>query len=210
MAAIQLALSRLALAMPTVSVPAPAGTGAPAPTPLVIGLDVSLSCTGVAGRGWAEAIRSGRLDGHERLAHQLREMQSYYRGADFVVIEGPAYSRAMQRGHDELAAIRWMVRHDLWRRSIPYAVVPPDNRTIYATGRARWTGETPAQVKGRVRDAAQQRYGVECTGPGRYDQADALILAEMGLAHLGHAGAVLPPTHTRALAGVAWPERNDA
>ncbi|MFB7671645.1 hypothetical protein ACFC26_09530 [Kitasatospora purpeofusca] len=205
-----MAAAQLALALPVVSVPAPVGAEAPGPAPLVIGLDVSLSCTGVAGRGWAEAIRSGRLDGHKRLAHQLGEMQSYYRHAELVVIEGPAFSRAMQRGHDELAAIRWMVRHDLWKRGIPYAVVPPDNRTIYATGRARWTGETPAQVKGRVRDAVVRRYGVECTGPGRYDQADASVLAEMGLAHLGHPGAVLPPTHTRALGGVAWPEGADA
>jgi hypothetical protein len=201
----QLTLSLVASA----SVPAPAGAAAPGPTPLVIGLDVSLSCTGVAGRGWAEAIRSGTRTGHERLAHQLGEMQGYYRHADLVVIEGAAFSRALQRGHDELAAIRWMVRHDLWKRGIPYAVVPPDNRTIYATGRARWTGETPAQVKGRVRDAVLQRYGVDCAGPGRYDQADASILAEMGLAYLGHPGTALPPTHTRALAGVDWPERSD-
>ncbi|MFF9643654.1 hypothetical protein [Kitasatospora aureofaciens] len=201
--------AQLALPLPA-SVPAPAGAVAAGPTPLVIGLDVSLSCTGVAGRGWAEAIRSGARLGHERLAFQLDAMRSYYRNAELVVIEGAAFSRALQRGHDELAAIRWMVRHDLWKRGIPYAVVPPDNRTIYATGRARWTGETPAQVKGRVRDAVLQRYGVDCTGPGRYDQADASVLAEMGLAHLGHPGAALPPTHTRALAGVDWPERSDA
>ncbi|ABD94181.1 unknown [Streptomyces phage mu1/6] len=202
--------AQLALPMPaTAPVPAPAGAAASGPTPLVIGLDVSLSCTGVAGRGWAEAIRSGARLGHERLAFQLDAMRSYYRNAELVVIEGAAFSRALQRGHDELAAIRWMARHDLWKRGIPYAVVPPDNRTIYATGRARWTGETPAQVKGRVRDAVLQRYGVNCTGPGRYDQADASILAEMGLAYLGHPGAVLPPTHTRALAGVDWPERSD-
>lgn len=203
--------AQLALPLPaSASVPAPAGAGAPGPVPLVIGLDVSLSCTGVAGRGWAEAIRSGARTGHERLAHQLGGMQLFYRHAELVVIEGPAFSRALQRGHDELAAIRWMVRHDLWKRGIPYAVVPPDNRTIFATGRARWAGEKPAQVKGRVRDAVALRYGVECTGPGRYDQADASILAEMGLAHLGHPGAALPPTHTRALAGVDWPERSDA
>jgi hypothetical protein len=82
----------------------------------------------------------------------------------------------------------------------------PHSRTIYATGKASWKGETSREVKGRVRDAVAIRYGVDCTGPRRYDEADAYILMAMGMAHLGHALAPVPDTHSRALAGVAWPD----
>jgi hypothetical protein len=198
--------------------PAPALTGAgptAAPRPLVIGLDVAIGTTGVAGHGWTEAIHAKSTSLHERIDHQMREIKSYIRAADYVVIEGAAFSKSHLAGMDQLSAMRWMVRQELWKRSIPYAVVPPDNRTIYATGRARWKDDegkklTPTQVKGLVRQAVADQYGIECEGRWRYDQADAYVLLAMGLAHLGHPLADLPTTHTRALAGVAWPERTDA
>jgi hypothetical protein len=185
----------------------PDTTAAP---PLVIGLDVAIGTTGVAGTGWAEAIHAPEKTLHERIDHQLREIKSYIRAADFVVIEGAAFSKANLAGMDQLSAMRWMVRQELWKRGIPYAVVPPDNRTIYATGRARWKDEagaklTPTQVKGKVRDAVAERYGVECEGRWRYDKADAYVLLAMGLHHLGHPLADVPATHSRALAGADWP-----
>ncbi len=179
--------------------------------PLVIGLDVAIGTTGVAGTGWTDAIHASGKTLHERIDHQLREIKSFIRRAEFVVIEGAAFSRAQLQGADQLSAMRWMVRQELWKRGIPYAVVPPDNRTIYATGRARWKNEagdklTPTQVKGMVRQAVADRYGVECEGRWRYDQADAYVLLAMGLHHLGRPLADLPATHSRALAGVAWPD----
>ncbi|MGW4648098.1 hypothetical protein [Kitasatospora sp. NPDC004289] len=208
-------MNQLAILPP---VPAPAGAG-PAPTasaPLVIALDLALGTTGVAGLGWTDYLTSGQRRAEERLDYVLHRAQSFYRLADFVVIEGPAFSRATQVGHDEMAALRWMVRTDLWKRRIPCAVVPPDNRTIFATGKARHRDAetrrslTPVQVKGLVRQAVADQYGIECDGRAKYDQADAYVLLAMGLHHLGHPQAALPDTHTRALAGVNWPERTDS
>ncbi|OKJ06886.1 hypothetical protein AMK19_23390 [Kitasatospora sp. CB01950] len=194
-------------------VPAPAGT-TPAPTaagprPLVIGLDVAIGTTGVAGVGWTEAIHANQPGLQARMVHQLTQIKEYVRRADFVVIEGAAFSRSHLQGADQLSAMRWMVRLELWKRGIPYAVCPPDNRTIFATGKARWKGLTPTQVKAKVREAVAEQYGIECEGRWRYDQADAYVLLAMGLAHLGHPLAELPATHTRALDGVAWPEGTD-
>lgn len=202
-------VTQLALTLPTapVTVPAPAGAG---PAPLVIGLDVAIGTTGVAGIGWTDAIHAKSTSLHERFDHQMREIKTFIRAAEYVVIEGAAFSKSHLAGMDQLSAMRWMVRQELWKRGIPYAVVPPDNRTIFATGKARWKTEdgrklTPVQVKGLVRQAVADQYGVECEGRWRYDQADAYVLLAMGLAHLGHPQAVLPATHTRALAGVDWP-----
>ncbi|GAA3717937.1 hypothetical protein [Streptomyces tremellae] len=193
---------------PAAPAPTPRAAG---PRPSVIGLDMALVTSGVAGPGWTDTIRTGTRRAEDRLLHLVETTATFYRRADLVVIEGPSYGSALQRGHDEMAALRWMIRCDACRRGIPVAVVPPDSRTIYATGRARWKDEvghklTAQQVKGLVRTAVQDTYGVPCEGPGRYDQADAYVLVAMGLDWLGYPLADLPPTHRRALDGVAWPE----
>ncbi|CAM5619345.1 hypothetical protein [Streptomyces aurantiogriseus] len=198
----------------TTTVPAvnvTAGTG-----PLVIGLDIALVTSGVAGPGWANHFRTTGLAGEDRLQHIVDTAAGYYRNADLVLIEGAAYSMAKQVGHDEMSAARWMIRCDLRRRRIPFAVVTPDSRTIYATGRARWKDEetgkklTPRQVKGKVRDEAARRYGIVFDGTARFDQADAYVLMAMGMDWLGYSLAEVPKTHSRALKGVAWPTQTVA
>ncbi|MEU6649473.1 hypothetical protein ABZ904_08500 [Streptomyces sp. NPDC046900] len=189
----------------------PAATVAAGPRPTVIGLDIALVLSGVAGTGWTDLIRTGDLRAEERLVYLVEQAASFYRRADFVAIEGPSYGSALQNGHDEMAAARWAIRCDLWRRGIPFAIVPPDSRTIYATGKARHkdpdTGRklTATQVKALVRDAVRDRYKVACEGRGRYDQADAYVLRAMGLHWLGYPLAEVPPSHARALEGVQWP-----
>jgi Holliday junction resolvasome RuvABC endonuclease subunit len=98
-----------------------------------------------------------------------------------------------------MAGLWWLIAHDLWRRNIPYAICPPAQRAMYATGR----GNAP---KGEVRDGVRRLFGIECEGPGRYDQADAAAMAHLGLHWLGYPTTILPATHARALNGVAWPD----
>ncbi|MEU0978503.1 hypothetical protein ABZ488_04735 [Streptomyces griseus] len=178
--------------------------------PLVIALDVAIGTTGVAGEGWTDHVHTTAATLHGRFQQQLDGIVSFIRHADKVVIEGAAFSKARLQGMDQLASMRWMVRHELWRRGIPYAIVPPDNRTIYATGKARWKDEatgtklTATQVKGMVRDAVRDRYGVDCTGRWRYDEADAYVLLAMAYDHLGMPLADVPATHSRAVAGCDW------
>ena len=183
--------------------------------PLVIGLDIALITSGVAGPGWADHFRTTGLAAEERLSHITDTAASFYRNADFVLIEGAAYSMAKQVGHDEMSAARWMIRCDLRRRRIPFAVVTPDSRTIYATGKARWKDDagkklTPKQVKGLVREEVSARYGVEFAGTARYDEADAYVLMAMGMEWLGYPLAEVPKTHSRALDGVHWPTQTVA
>lgn len=175
--------------------------------PLVIGLDLSLRSTGLAGADWTDAIRTTpALTGPARISYLRREIRDRVKLADLVVIEGPSHGSALQTGHHEMAGLWWAVTCDLHDADIPYAVVPPDCRTIYAVGKARWAGEKSPQVKGRVRDAVRDRYGIECDGPARYDRADAFILAAMGLDWLGYPLAPVPaPGCSRGMDKVAWP-----
>ncbi|UPT41801.1 MULTISPECIES: hypothetical protein [Streptomyces] len=167
--------------------------------PLVIGLDLSLTCTGVAGEGWADYIRPKTLRGHPRLNHLVDEVTSFIKKADLVVIEGPSFGGGVAHRHEDLAGLRVMVRHACWRRSIPYAIVPPSCRALYAAGK----GSAP---KGQVRDEIVRRYGIELDGVGRYDMADAYALLAMGLHHLGHQLAEVPEKNATGLTGCQWPD----
>ena len=184
------------------------------PAPVVVGLDLSLTSTGVArGVDSAVALRPGKRRGQERLGWLLDELRPHVRDADLAVVEGPSYGSGAQAGHHELGGLWYLVTHTLlWERKIPYAVVAPDARTVYACGNARPAKDAPKErratvAKGMVRTAVAQRYGLECEGAGRYDQADAVILAAMGLDWLGYAPTALPQLYARALENVAWPEQ---
>lgn len=192
----------------TVPAPAPAGAG---PWPTVYGLDLSLNSTGISNGTTADALRPKNLAGHDRIEWQRRQIADRIPAdTDLVVIEGPAYSKSYQPGVEEMSWLRGIIQHDLYRRRIPYGICPPNQRTIYATGVANPAKDHPANkralvAKGMVRDAVHTRYRIDCDGPGRYDQADAVIFAAMGLHWLGYPLALVPDSHHRALAQVAWP-----
>jgi len=191
--------------------PAAAGTR-PTTIPRVIGLDVAMGTTGIAGEGWTDHVHAKGQSQHSRFEQQLAGIADHIRHADFVVIEGPAFSKNNQ-GADALSAMRWMVRHDLWKRRIPYAVVNPDHRIIYAVGTAAPKDpETGKRLKGDplkavVRQAVTETYGITTEGTAKYDEADAYILLAMGLHWLGWPLAVVPDTHRRAIDAVRWPNR---
>ncbi|WP_326604290.1 hypothetical protein [Streptomyces sp. NBC_01800] len=189
---------------------APAGR-----SPLVIGVDPSLTCTGVAGDGWADALQSKKLRGHERLQWLRAGVRERTRMADLVVIEGAAYGHGKQAGHHELAGLWWHLTQDLWEQNIPYVVVAPSSRIVYAMGVSNPAQHYPREqrarvTKGMVRDAVAERYGLDCEGAGRYDKADAFILAAMGLDWAGRPLAPVPDTHRRALDAVPWPSAEGA
>ncbi|NUS79117.1 MAG: hypothetical protein HOV70_23355 [Streptomyces sp.] len=191
---------------------APAAAGPrPADWPVVYGLDLSLTSTGISDGHTATALIPGDREGHDRLEfHRAAIRARVPDETSLVVIEGVAMSVGYRPGVEEMTYLRGLIRHDLWRRRIPIAICPPQHRIIYACGVANPAKDHPANkrktiAKGMVRDAVVERYGVPCEGRGRYDQADATILAAMGLHWLGYPLAVLPDTHRRALNGVTWP-----
>lgn len=162
----------------------------------VLGLDLSLTSTGIASSaGWCDRIRPRGLRGLERLRHIVAEVRSHAGGYQLAVIEGPAYSRAGQAGHDELAALRWMTRDLLDRMDVPVAVAPPACLKLWATGRGNAT-------KLCVRDAMAAVYPAAAIASS--DEADALALASMGAAWWSRASLADP--QQRSLLGTAWPE----
>jgi Holliday junction resolvasome RuvABC endonuclease subunit len=174
--------------------------------PRVLGLDLSLTGTGICRLGEGvellSTVRPGKLTGHERLQHILAVIRAAQHGqlVDLVVIEGPSYgSQGGQRGHHERAGLWWLVTHSLYAHRRSYAVVVPKARAKYATGNGN-------DGKGPVTQAVRDRYG-HLAIVGDNNQADALVLAHMGVDYLGGslAGVDVPEINRTALRKAAWP-----
>jgi crossover junction endodeoxyribonuclease RuvC len=173
----------------------------------VIGIDLSLTCTGIAiitpdevttqrvvSRGKADATLEQRTMRLHNLALDISNTV-WDSKPELVLIEAPAFSRSNPGMHDR-SGLWWMIVQML--DSLVIVEVSPTCRCRYATGRGNAS-------KDDVLSAVVRRYaGVDVNGN---DEADALILAAMGARHLGHPIEVsLPQANLAALAGVHWPD----
>jgi Holliday junction resolvasome RuvABC endonuclease subunit len=180
--------------------PVPAAPAAGAgPRPLIIGADLSLRSTGLGSADWTDYIRpKTKTIGHPRLAFLMEGIGDFLKNADLVVLEGPSYGHAGQGGHEELAGLRVMVQHWLWRRGIPYAVVPPSTLKLFFAGHGQAS-------KAGMREAAERLYGRTFEGPAANDECDAFALAAAGYHHLGMPLVEIPERQSAALTSVQWP-----
>jgi crossover junction endodeoxyribonuclease RuvC len=185
----------------------------------VVGVDLSLTSTGIARltipadgppQTWTGTVgddgekdatlwqRWVRLDA---LAEGVIEEVISNPQPDLVLIEQPAYGAKFGHPHDRSGAW-WAVVDSLIRRGLAVAEVNATHVKMWATGR----GNAPKTV---VTQRIMERYGHlfdAPPGPGRGDICDAISLATLGAAHLGHpVGDPVPDTHARALAAVRWP-----
>lgn len=168
------------------------------PRPLVIGLDLSLTSTGVAGEGWSDKVRT-KLRGDARMRALKQAVASFIRAADLVVMEGPSYGHGSLAGHEELAGLRSIVKLYCYEHHIPYAVMPPSCLKVYATGYGKAS-------KDGVRAAVTARYGHVTEGGAKYDEADAYTAMAAGYHWLGQPLKSVPESHRRGLDGCTWPE----
>jgi crossover junction endodeoxyribonuclease RuvC len=188
----------------------------------VVGLDLSLTCTGVAVATQNGAItdritskptpNATLADRAVRIGLITARVVDFVRGADLVIIEGPTYATSTGSQHDR-SGLWWLVVNRLIAGTMPVVEVSPTTRCRYATGRGNAS-------KDDVLSAVIRRYPhIDVNGN---DEADALILAAMGARHLGHpleptkpdtgSGlvAILPQTHLAAMDAVTWPNPDRA
>ncbi len=176
--------------------------------PNVIGLDLSLTASGVADEFGTSAVRV-RSSGPQRL-HDLREalMLACHRDTycmaltcdreghpDLVVIEGYSLGTARQSSHAHgLGELGGVVRLALWEAGVAYVDVPPACLKKYATGVGNARKE--AVLIAAVKRGAEVRDN---------NEADAWWLRAMGMDALGFPTVAVPQLHRKALATVAWP-----
>jgi Holliday junction resolvasome RuvABC endonuclease subunit len=157
----------------------------------VVGLDLSLSGTGIATDEGATTVRT-RLVGMARLAYLRDAVASVAGGAGLVVVEG--YSFNSRVGGEHLGELGGVVRLALHEMGAPFADVAPALVKKYATAR----GNAP---KEQVLIAAIHA-GADVADN---NQADAWWLRALGMHHAG--SPVVPATKARddVTGRVEWP-----
>jgi Holliday junction resolvasome RuvABC endonuclease subunit len=163
-------------------------------TPRVVGLDLSLTATGIClPDGTTHTIKTNAKDGDARLVHIAHTLANALSGgADLAVVEDlPVHAKS--------AGITGMVhgvaRAVLLEAGIPYALVVPATLKKYATGVGNGD-KTPMAI------AALKRAGREFADD---NQCDAAWLRWAGLDYLGHAEFQLPAGQRESLAKMKWP-----
>lgn len=174
--------------------------------PLVVGLDLSLTRSGIAiSQGVILSAPSTGKDADTLHQRHLRAMDlsttvisaAYSCGRPaLVVVEGPAHGARGGKAHDR-SGLWWQVVHALLLAGTPVAEAPPHNRAKYATGNGRADKDTCLA-------AAIKRFG-EVFDIKNNDEADAATLCAMGRDWLGHPLVKVPAIHRQALDGCAWP-----
>jgi crossover junction endodeoxyribonuclease RuvC len=170
--------------------------------PTVIGLDLSLTATGMSDGHTTWLIKSTGHKGDslttraQRLQHLTGSIVSHAAQSDLVVVEGPSLGQARQGGQHDRAGLWWQIVAALHQLQVPVAEVPPASLKRYATGKGNAN-------KGAIIEATTRRYPNIDTG-GDDNRCDALWLHAIGLDHLTGT-TVVPGAHRTGLAAIQWP-----
>lgn len=162
----------------------------------VVGLDLSLTATGVADYSGTHTIKTGALRGMRRLA-DIRDLivgLVAHNPTDLVVIEGYAFGRPAQAHH--LGELGGVVRLALHEGGVPCVEIPPAKLKLYATG----VGNAN---KGQMIEAASKRSGLDFGGDD--NRCDAFWLRALALDAYGEPLCDMPAKNRTALTSVEWP-----
>ena len=165
-------------------------------TPRVVGLDLSITATGIADHTGATRCVGGKADrGDQRIVDIVDAVWAELdHGCDLVVIEDLAVHGP--GGGMAAAQVMGAVKATLLRTRTPYALVPPSSLKKYATGRGNAT-------KPDMAVALYKRAGLEL---GDDNQVDAAWLRFMGLDWLGFCPVIVPMVQRDVMLKVTWPE----
>lgn len=168
--------------------------------PHVVGLDLSLTATGIATEAGQSIVSCPKLRGIERcdrIAGEVLQLVSQWvnnLNTGLVVIEGYSFGSRNSHAH-ALGELGGIVRHELLRMGYRWVDVPPSSLKKYATGKGN-------AGKEEMLAAAIRRLGYD--GHDN-NEADALWLRAMALDALGCPLVEMPAVNRGALEKVEWP-----
>lgn len=165
----------------------------------IIGLDLSMSATGVAFPDGSTALIKPRGKGDPRLLSIENRMNAALRLArpDLAVVE--EFKGVAQGDANKIVPmVHATVRLCLMRAGVPYVLVNPSTLKLYATGYG-------SSDKAAMAVAALTYGGREFTGDKGGDQCDAWWLRAAGHTAYGEPVIRVPKANTDALREVDWP-----
>lgn len=163
----------------------------------LVGLDLSLTSTGVSIGGSTRAITSKHKE-----VQRLRDIRDQLSGVlldaqiQGAIIEGYAFSARNSQSH-KIGELGGVVRLLLLEMMIPFVDVPPTSRAKFATGRGN-------AAKTEVISAVSARTGLIWSGKSADDECDAWLLEEMGLQSLGIGKYSWPEANMSSLKNIDW------
>ena len=166
----------------------------------VVGLDLSLTATGVADKQGARVIRTGQMRGAERLKYIGAQVDRICTGkdyleikADIVVIEG--YAHAAEYAGPQIGELGGVIKVCLYQRGIPFISVPPTTMKKFATGKGNASKDMV------LAEAVRMNRDINDN-----NAADAYFLYLMGLAHYEQRDVIAPAFRALVLKSIDWPE----
>lgn len=177
------------------------GAAASARRPAVLGLDLSLTATGIAYRDGSTGTVLGPARAGDTRLRQIEDQVTIAVGGEDLGL-GPAVDLAViedlpthGKGAGATGMVHGVVRALLLRRRVPYAVVPPATLKAYATGKGNSdkTAMALAAFKRAAREFADD------------NQCDAWWLRAAGLDWFGAAEVEVPKAQRERLSKVTWP-----
>lgn len=162
-----------------------------------IGIDLSLTSTGVATSANAARIQTKNLRGLLRIRWLLDQIATWMTAqqvhrSDLVVVEGPSFASTGRQ--DERSGLRWMLYDRVEKADLRLAVVSPNSLKMYATGKGN-------AGKDEVLLAMSKRFDFVDGN----DVADATCLMCMGQRWLGAPVDTVPQKNVKALDKCEWP-----
>lgn len=155
----------------------------------VVGLDLSVSATGVARRDGTTYTIKPAATGDRRLVEIRDSVGLAVGGCDLVVIEDVV---VRSQAGAFVGMVHGAVRTALFLWEIPYVLIPPATLKKYATGRG-------GAGKPEMAVALFKRFGLELADD---NQVDAAWLRAAGLEILGEPLVSLPAAQVAALEAV--------
>ena len=143
-----------------------------------MGLDLSLTSTGISINGSTQSIRS-KNRGTKRLIEIKNSILEIAKAkkVEIVAIEGYSYASQYSQAHS-IGELGGVVKVAIKELGLPIAVIPPTCRAKFATGKGN-------AGKSDVIASITEKTGLLFTGADGNDRCDAWILEQMTLTYLG-------------------------
>lgn len=151
---------------------------------MIVGLDLSLTATGVAVHrdsewGLSTISPPPKSSGMERLDYLARKISGSSIGASLIVCEDIAFSRNMV-GHSEIVMLHGLLRHGWWYDRVPLILVSATSLKKFVCGHGG-SAKNPVK-KEHVMMSVLDRWGLR---PADSNQADAIVLGQIGRCLIG-------------------------